>query len=114
MFVCSAITDPRPGHDFGNVKSFTFDYSYWSTSSVSLSNLSYYVVTTIVKRKHKRKQMQDKYNLVYTILIIRLTNYYHLWQRFYSSTQLPLASDVSVSRLQGHRPRVEVRLWRCT
>ena len=63
MFVCSAITDPRPGHDFGNVKSFTFDYSYWSTSSVSLSNLSYYVVTTIVKRKHKRKQMQDKYNL---------------------------------------------------
>jgi len=35
--VSPAITDPRPGHDFGNVKSFTFDYSYWSTTSVSVS-----------------------------------------------------------------------------
>ena len=29
------ITDPRPGHDFGKVKSYTFDYSYWSQTDVS-------------------------------------------------------------------------------
>jgi len=28
------ITDPRPGHDFGRVKSYSFDYSYWSHTDV--------------------------------------------------------------------------------
>jgi len=32
--VFTAITDPRPGHDFGSVKSFTFDHSYWSVTAV--------------------------------------------------------------------------------
>ena len=32
----SDITDPRPGHDFGKVKTFSFDYSYWSHTGVSI------------------------------------------------------------------------------
>ncbi len=37
LFSCvSAITDPRPGHDFGKAKSFNFDYSYWSHTNVSI------------------------------------------------------------------------------
>ena len=29
LFV-AAITDPRPGHDFGRQHQFNYDYSYWS------------------------------------------------------------------------------------
>lgn len=46
LFLSTAITDPRPGHDFGNVKSFTFDYSYWSTTNVSTPHLYCNSVTT--------------------------------------------------------------------
>jgi len=30
VYVHSAITDPRPGHDLGRTHQFNYDFSYWS------------------------------------------------------------------------------------